>query len=113
MYIDVFLYIDLYTYTYICIFPYCYAAMCPVGLPGAVRSCQVHQLTQGTDVGCDLPTLLNVIDITNFLAEPHFKATRRVIGQLSKVNRANWLAFPLKYEVFNKYNASATKKEGL
>ena len=79
----------------------CYAAMCPVGLQGAVHSCQVHQLTQGTDVGFGLPTLFNVTDITNSLAEPHFKATRWVIGELLKVNTANWLAFPLKYEVFD------------
>ena len=45
--------------------------MCPVGLQGAVRSCQVHQLTQGTDVRCGLPTLFNVTDINNSLAEPH------------------------------------------
>ena len=28
--------------------------MCPAGLLGAVRSRQVHQLTQGTDVGYGL-----------------------------------------------------------
>ena len=88
--------------------------MCAAGLQGDVRSRQVHQLTQGTDVGCDLQTLFNVTDITNSLAEPYFKATRCVIGELLKVNTANWLAFPLKYEVFDKYNASAattTKKK--
>ena len=37
---------------------YSYAAMYPAGLLGAVRSRQVHQLTQGTGVGC---SLLNVI----------------------------------------------------
>ena len=84
--------------------------MCPMGLQGAVHSHQVHQLMQGTDVGCGLPTLFNVTDITNSLAEPHFKATRWVTGELLKVNTANWLAFFLKYEVFDKYNASATKK---
>ena len=73
--------------------------MCPAGLQGAVRSGQVHQLTQGTDVGCGFPTLFNVTDITNSLAEPHFKATRWVIGELLKVNTANWLAYPLKYLV--------------
>ena len=36
------------------IYLFCYAAMCPVGLQGAVSSNQVHQLTQGTDVGCGL-----------------------------------------------------------
>ena len=36
----------------------CYAAMWPVGLQGAVRSHQVHQLTQGTDFGCGLPNAI-------------------------------------------------------
>ena len=85
--------------------------MFPTGWQGAVRSRQVHQLKQGTDIGCGLPTLFNVTDITNSLAEPHFKATWWVIGELLKVNTANWQAFPLKYEVFDKYNASATKKD--
>ena len=85
--------------------------MCPPGLQVAVRSRQVHQLTQSTDVGCGLSTRCNVTDITNSLAEPYFKATRWVLGELLKVNTANWLAFPLKYEVFD--NASATKKKGL
>ena len=83
------------------------------GLPSAICSRQVHQLTQGTDVGFGLPTLFNVTDITNSLAEPHFKATKWVIGELLKVNTANWQAFPLKYKVFDKYNASATKKRTL
>ena len=85
-----------------------YAAMCPAGLRVAVRSLQVHQLTQGTHVGCGLPTLFNVTDITNSLAEPHIKATRWVIGELLKVNAANRLAFPLKYKVFDKKNTSKT-----
>ena len=89
---------------------YCYAAMCPAGLQGAVRSHQVHQLTQGTDVGCGLPTLFKVTVITNSLAEPHLKATRWVIGELLKVNTANWPAFPLKYKIIYKYNTSTTKK---
>ena len=83
------------------------------GLTGALRSRQVHQLTQSTDVGCCLPTLFNVTDITNSLAEPHFKSTRWVIRELLKVNMANWKAFPLKYKVFDKYNASATTRKGL
>ena len=87
--------------------------MCPAGSRDAVRSRQVHQLKQGTDVGCGLSTLFNVIDITNSRAEPHFKATRWVIGELSKVNTANWQAFPLKYKVFDKYNSFTTKKKGL
>ena len=58
------------------IYIYCYAAMCPAGLQGAVRSRQVHQLKQGTHVGCGLPMLLNITDITNSLAGPQFKATR-------------------------------------
>ncbi len=37
-------------------------------------------------------TLLSVIDITNSLAEPHFKATRRVIGELLKVTPWEWAA---------------------
>ena len=68
--------------------------MCPAGLQGAICSRQVHQLKQSTHVGCGLPMLLNIKDITNSLAEPHFKATRWVIGELLKVNTANWLAFP-------------------
>ena len=47
--------------------------MCPAGLQGTVRSRQVHQSAQVTDVGCGLPTLFNVTDITNSLAEPHLK----------------------------------------
>ena len=84
--------------------------MGPVDLQGVVHSRQVHQLMLGTDVGCGLPTLFDITDITNSLAEPHFKATRLVIGELLKVNTAIWLAFPLQYEVFNKYNSSTTKK---
>ena len=95
------------------IYTYCYAAMCPAGLQGAVHSCQVHQLMQGTDVGCGLPMLFNVTDITNSVAESHFKITRWVIGELSKIYTANWLALPLKYKVFDKYNASATTKRTL
>ena len=72
---------------------------------------QVHQLTQGTDIGCGLLMLSNVTDITNSLAEPHFKATKWVISELLKVNTANWLAFPLKYKVFNKYKTSTKKKK--
>ena len=68
----------------------CYAAMCPVGLQGAVRSRQVHQLTQGTGVGVVCLTLFSVTDITNSQAEPHSKATGRVIGELLSVNKANW-----------------------
>ena len=87
--------------------------MCPAGLQGAIRSHQVHQLIQGPHVGCGLPILFNITDITNSLAEPHFKATRWVIGELLKVNTANWLAFHLKYKVFDKYNTSTTKKRTL
>ena len=88
-----------------------YAAMCPAGLLGGVRSHQVHQLTQTLAVVCRTP--FNVTDITNSRVEPHFKATRRVIGELLKVNTANWLAFPLKYKVFDKYNSSTIKKKFL
>ena len=55
--------------------------------------------------------LFSVTDITNSQAEPHFKATRRVVGELLKVNTANWLAFPLKYKFFDKYNSSTIKKD--
>ena len=85
--------------------------MCPAGLQGAIRSCQVHQLKQGPHVGCGLLTLLNFTDITNPLAESLFKATRWVLGELLKVNTANWLAFPFKYKAFDKYNTSTKKKK--
>ena len=78
--------------------------MCPAGLQGAILSCQVHQLKQGADVGCGLLMLFDITDITNSLAEPHFKATRRVLGELLKFNTAKWVAFPHKYKVFDKYN---------
>ena len=68
----------------------CYVAMCPVGLQGADRSRQVYQLKQGTHVGCGLSTLFYITDITNSRAEPHFKASKRVIGELLKINTANW-----------------------
>ena len=84
--------------------------MCPAGLQGAVRCRQVHHLKQGVDVGCGLPTLFNVTDVTNSLAEPHINATRLVIVELLKVNTANWRDFPHKYKVFDKYNTSTTKK---
>ena len=84
--------------------------MCPVGLQGAVHSRQVYQLKQGTHVGCGLLMLFNITDITNSLPEPHFKATMWVLGELLKFNRANWLASPLKYKAFNKYNTSTTER---
>ena len=58
---------------FFCSYIYCYATMCPAGLQGAVRSRQVQQLKQDTHIGCGLPTLFNIIDITNSPAEPHFK----------------------------------------
>ena len=66
--------------------------MCPAGLQGAVRSRQVHQLKQGKHVVCGLPTLFNITDITISLAEPHFKATRRDLGELLKFNTAKLVA---------------------
>ena len=54
--------------------------------------------------------LFSVTDITNSLVEPHFKASRRVVGELWKINTANWLALPLKYKVFDNYNSSTTKR---
>ena len=83
----------------------------PLGLQGGARSRQVHQLKQGPHVGCGLPTLFNFTDITNSIVEPDFKASRWVLGESLKFNTANWLAFPLKYEVLDKYNASVTKKK--
>ena len=32
--------------------------MGPAGVQAAIRSRQVHQLTQGTDVGCGLPNAI-------------------------------------------------------
>ena len=55
--------------------------------------------------------LFNLTDITNSLAEPHFKATKWVLGELLKFNTANWVAFPLKYKVFDKYNTTKKKKK--
>ena len=99
----------VHIYIYICI--YCYATICPAGLQGSVHSCQIHQLKQGTHVGCGLPALFSITDITKSLAEPHFKATRWVIGELLKFNTANWLASPLKYKAFDKYNTWTTKED--
>ena len=53
--------------------------------------------------------LFNITDITNSLAEPHFKATRWVLGELSKFNTANWLAFP----IFDKNNTTKKKDSEL
>ena len=58
--------------------------MCPAGVQDAVRSHQVNQLTQSTDAGYGMPTLFNVTDITNSLAEPNFKATRWVMVWIIK-----------------------------
>ena len=85
--------------------------MCPAGLQDAVCSRQVHQLMQDTYVGCGLPMLFNIADITNSQAKPHFKATRWVLGELLIFNTANCPAFPLKYKAFDKYNTSLTKKD--
>ena len=79
--------------------------MCPADLQGTIRSRQVHQLKQDTHLGCGLPTLFNITDITNSLTEQHFKATRWVIGELLKFNTANWRAFP------DKYNTLTTKED--
>ena len=45
-------------------------------------------------MGCGLPMLFNITDITNSRAETHFKATKWDIGELLKFSTANWLAFP-------------------
>ena len=62
--------------------------MCLTDLQSAFRSRQVHQLKQGTHVGCGLPTLFDITDITNFLAELHFKASWWVLGELFEFNIA-------------------------
>ena len=85
--------------------------MYSVGLQGAVRSLQVHQLKQGTQVDCSFPTLFDITDITNSLAEPQFKAFRLVIAELFKFNTANWLASTHKYKSFDKFNTSTTKED--
>ena len=81
-------------FTTMCVCIYCYVTMCPAGLQGAIRSRQVHQLKQDTHVGCGLPMLFNITDITNSLAELHFKATRWVLGELLKFNTALLTGFP-------------------
>ena len=45
-------------------------------------------------MGCGLTNVIWCTHITNFLAEPSFKATRWVIGELLKFYTANWQAFP-------------------
>ena len=62
-------------------------------------------------MGYGLPRLFNIIDITNSLVEPRFKAPRWVIGKLLKFNIAIWQAFPLKYKAFDKYNTSTSKED--
>ena len=57
--------------------------MCPAGLRGAVRSRQVHQLMQAQTLAVVCRTQFNVTDTSNSQAEPHFKATGQVIGELS------------------------------
>ena len=84
--------------------------MCPARFQDAVCACQVHQLKQGPHVGCGSPKLFNITNITDTLAEPQFKASWWVIGELLRVNTTNWVVFPLKYNVFDKYNNSITKK---
>ena len=61
----------------------------PRVLQGAVHHRQVHQLKQSTHVGCGLPMLFNITNITNSFADLHFKASRWVLGELSKFNTAN------------------------
>ena len=90
---------------------YYYATMCPVGLQGTVRFRLDQQLKQGIHVGPGLPTLFNITDITKSPAEPHFKATMWILGELLKFNTANWQLSPLKYKAFDKYNTSTTKKD--
>ena len=63
--------------------------MCPAGLQGAVRTRQLQQLTQSADVDVVCWTLFSVTNITTSRVEQHFKATRRVVGELLKVNTDN------------------------
>ena len=113
IYIDINIYVHVYIYIYtrvylhkhIYVYIYCYAPMYQAGLQGAVCSHQVCQLISGTDIVVWW-TLFKVTDITNSQAEPHFKATGIIIGEILRVNIANWLAFLLKYKAFNKYNSS-------
>ena len=81
----------------------------PRGFAGCHSFPPIHQLKQGLMWAVVCQALFNITDITNSLAESHFKATRWVLGELSKVNTANWQVFPLKYKVFDKYNTSSTK----
>ena len=79
---------------------------------GLARCCSIPPsppVNAGHYVGCGLLKLFNVADITNSQAESHFKATRQVLGELLKVNTANWSAFPLKYKVIDKHNSSTRK----
>ena len=106
--------ICIYTHTHI--HPY----TCIVTLPCAPWACRVLFIPSKSTSKCRAQMLavvcqmlLNVTDIINFLVEPHFKATRWVIGELLKVNTAKWLAFILKYKVFDEYNSSTTKKRTL
>ena len=86
--------------------------MCRASLQGADCSRQVHQLTQGTDGGCGLPTVFNVTDITNSLAEPHVKAPRWLIGELLKVNTINWQNFPPQIRDLRRIQFFHNKKKG-
>ena len=99
------IYIYIYIYVYIYIYIY---TLLRYHVPSGLAGCQVHQLMPGTDDGCVLPNA-NVTDITNSQAESHLKATRRVRGELLKVNTANWLAFLLKCKVFDKHNSPTRK----
>ena len=76
--------------------------------PSAQWACRVLFVPAKSTVVCEM--LFSVTDITNSQAEPHFKATERVRSELLRVSTANWLAFLLKYKVFDKYNSSTTKR---
>ena len=108
MYECIYIYIYKYVciYIHVCIYIYIYVVTPPCAQRAA--GCQVHQLMPGTNVGCGLPTLFNFTD-ANSQAEQHFKATRRVLGELLKVNTTNWLTLPLKCKVFDKHNSSTRK----
>ncbi len=88
-------------------FLWCHATMCLLGLKGAVRS--TNKCRAPTLAG-DCQTLFNVTDITNSQAEPHFKATGRVISEMLIVNAANWVAFPTQIQGLRQIQFFQNKK---
>ena len=66
--------------------------MCPAGLQGAVPPSPLVNAGHRRWLVCW--TLFSVTDTTNSQAQPHFKATGRVRGELLRVNTGNWRTFP-------------------